>query len=156
MPAMMLNSVLLPQPLGPMTVTNSPTATVISIEASVSSACRPLRNVFDTPCASNFAVSMLLSSIRPSDKESNEKAATLMRAAALYVWRNAGTLMPLPSAGIIQIRFIGSAARQSRLLLSRVAPLAAKCSSSNRQCADNSKLIIGDRRRFVKGHDYIL
>src|SRR5579859_1135174 len=69
-PAIMLKSVLLPHPLGPITVTNSPAPTDRSMEVSVSSACRPRWNVFDMPCASNFGVSI---SIAPSPQQEHEK-----------------------------------------------------------------------------------
>src|SRR5574340_142170 len=60
-PAMMLNRVLLPQPLGPMTETNSPSATVRSIVASVSRRWLPEPKVLATCCTSNLGVSMLYS-----------------------------------------------------------------------------------------------
>src|SRR6266702_5178747 len=62
-PAMILKRVLLPQPLGPMTETNSPVVTVRSIFASVSRRWRPEPNVFVTSCTSNFGESMLFSLI---------------------------------------------------------------------------------------------
>src|SRR5437667_8115585 len=62
-PAMILKRVLLTQPLGPMTETNSPVATVRSIVASVSRRWRPEPNVFVTFCTSNFGKFMLFSLI---------------------------------------------------------------------------------------------
>src|SRR6266487_1401240 len=62
-PAMMLKSVLLPQPLGPITETNSPVATTRSIDASASRRCRPVRKVFEMPCTTNLGESMLYSLI---------------------------------------------------------------------------------------------
>src|SRR5207248_11098580 len=62
-PAMMLKSVLLPQPLGPITETNSPAATTRSVDASASRRCPPVRKVFETPCTINLGESMLYSPI---------------------------------------------------------------------------------------------
>src|SRR5437763_16238496 len=119
-PAMMLNRVLFPQPLGPMIETNSPFATVRSIVASVSRLWRPEPNVFVTFCTSNFGVSKLCSLFE------HVKGRNLVVEGyglnRLCFW----LALPLPSAGIIQIRFIGSVYRPLRLPLSRMAPLAAR------------------------------
>src|SRR5579872_2952446 len=57
-PATILKRVLLPQPLGPMSVTNSPVLTVMSIASSVSRRLRPFTNVLVTPCTSNLGESV--------------------------------------------------------------------------------------------------
>src|SRR5437016_5369032 len=99
-PAMMLKRVLFPQPLGPMIETNSPFATVRSIVASVSRLWRPEPNVFVTFCTSNFGVSMLCSLFE--HVKGRNLAVEGCDLNRLCFW----LALPLPSAGIIQIRFL--------------------------------------------------
>src|SRR5271157_1023932 len=120
-PAMMLKRVLLPQPLGPMTETNSAGATARSIDASVSRRWRPEPNVFETPCTSNFGKSMLFSPLEHAKGRNPDG-----EDCGLNHLRLSWLVVPLPSAGIIQIRFIGSVIRPLRLPLSHTAPLAAR------------------------------
>ncbi len=139
-PAMMLKRVLFPQPLGPMTETNSPVATVRSIVASVSRLWRPEPNVFVTFCTSNFGVSMLCSLLehvkgRNLDVEGCglNCLCFLARFAASLRWyypdqvpaisttcsniaRDSGIQYENPShAGITQIRFNRSAVDMAAL-----------------------------------------
>src|SRR5437763_15221425 len=97
-PAMMLKRVLFPQPLGAMTETNSPVATVRSIVASVSRRWRPEPNVFVTFCTSNFGESMLFSLIDEHVKGRNSD---------------------VEGCGLITCVFLGSLCRFPPLLLSR-------------------------------------
>src|SRR6266480_4793064 len=99
-PAMMLKRVLFPQPLGPMTETNSPVATIRSMVASVSRLWRPESNVFVTFCTSNFGVSMLFSLIDEHVKGHNSDVEGCGLKHLCIFW----LAVPLPSAGIIQIR----------------------------------------------------
>src|SRR5438552_17157498 len=96
-PAMMLKRVLFPQPLGPMTETNSPVATVRSIVASVSRLWRPEPNVFVTFCTSNFGESTLCSLFEHvKGRNLDVEGCGLNRLCFLPA-------VPLPSAGINQI-----------------------------------------------------
>src|SRR5271167_972387 len=127
-PATMLKSVLFPQPLGPITETNSPAATVKSIDAITSREHRPSRNTLLTPCTSSFGVSISLTSTHARSEHAKGRNPDV-EDCGLHAYEKLGARLPLPSAGITQIRFIGSAVRPLRLPLSQSTPLAAICCS---------------------------